>query len=127
MSANLRKKRNFKELQLPSTPPGTGDGSMTTTKKRPPPLGNNSTPAKSGLPAINVLSPESGTAASARATLSSTLKNLDLNATPKFDLKNDELKNLEELGMGNGGSVMKVQHVPSGTIMAKKVPFQHRT
>ncbi|KAG6809234.1 hypothetical protein H0H92_001059 [Tricholoma furcatifolium] len=37
------------------------------------------------------------------------------------DLKNADLKNLAELGQGNGGSVMKVEHVPSGTVMAKKI------
>lgn len=36
-------------------------------------------------------------------------------------LQEDDLRNLAELGMGNGGSVMKVQHAPSGVIMAKKV------
>lgn len=57
------------------------------------------------------------------ATLSSTLANLDLNASgrKKFDVKSEDLKNLQELGQGNGGSVMKVEHVPTGTIMAKKV------
>lgn len=37
------------------------------------------------------------------------------------DLKNADLKSLAELGQGNGGSVEKVEHVPSGTIMAKKI------
>ncbi|KAJ3855009.1 kinase-like domain-containing protein [Lentinula lateritia] len=41
-----------------------------------------------------------------------------LNAGP---LQEDDLRNLAELGMGNGGSVMKVQHAPSGVIMAKKI------
>ncbi|KAJ4475672.1 kinase-like domain-containing protein [Lentinula aciculospora] len=36
-------------------------------------------------------------------------------------LQECELRNLAELGMGNGGSVMKVEHVPSGVIMAKKI------
>ncbi|KAF8823805.1 hypothetical protein HHX47_DHR9000396 [Lentinula edodes] len=36
-------------------------------------------------------------------------------------LQEDDLRNLAELGMGNGGSVMKVQHAPSGVIMAKKI------
>ncbi|KIK62480.1 hypothetical protein GYMLUDRAFT_41932 [Collybiopsis luxurians FD-317 M1] len=36
-------------------------------------------------------------------------------------LQESDLKNLAELGMGNGGSVMKVEHIPSGIIMAKKI------
>jgi mitogen-activated protein kinase kinase len=55
------------------------------------------------------------------ATLSNTLANLDMNADIKFDLKNEDLKDLQELGQGNGGSVKKVEHVPTGTIMAKKI------
>jgi mitogen-activated protein kinase kinase len=70
--------------------------------------------------------PASGTSASAKrmtyhTTLSNTLANLDLNADVKYDLRDDDLKDLQELGQGNGGSVKKVEHVPSHTIMAKKV------
>ncbi|KAF9060405.1 kinase-like domain-containing protein [Rhodocollybia butyracea] len=36
-------------------------------------------------------------------------------------LQESDLKDLAELGMGNGGSVMKVEHVPSGIVMAKKI------
>lgn len=55
------------------------------------------------------------------ATLSNTLANLDLNAEIKLDLKEEDLKDLQELGQGNGGSVKKVEHIPTKTIMAKKV------
>lgn len=55
------------------------------------------------------------------ATLSNTLANLDMNAEIKFDLRNEDLKDMQELGQGNGGSVKKVEHIPTGTIMAKKV------
>jgi mitogen-activated protein kinase kinase len=57
------------------------------------------------------------------ATLSNTLASLDLKAEIKFDLKEDDLKDLQELGQGNGGSVKKVEHIPTKTIMAKKVRF----
>ena len=55
------------------------------------------------------------------ATLSNTLASLDMNAEIKLDLKDDDLKELQELGQGNGGSVKKVEHIPTKTIMAKKV------
>lgn len=55
-------------------------------------------------------------------TLSSTLAKLDLNSENKYhDLRNEDLKDLHELGQGNGGSVKMVEHTPTGTIMAKKV------
>ena len=45
-----------------------------------------------------------------------------MNSETKFhDLHNEDLKDLQELGQGNGGSVKKVEHTPTGTIMAKKV------
>ena len=59
------------------------------------------------------------------ATLSSTLANLDMNTEIKFDLRTEDLKDLQELGQGNSGSVKKVEHTPTGTIMAKKV-YSHR-
>ena len=55
------------------------------------------------------------------STLSSTLAKLEFNSERKFDLRNEDLRDLQELGQGNGGSVKKVEHVPTGTIMAKKV------
>ncbi|KAI0057775.1 kinase [Artomyces pyxidatus] len=54
-------------------------------------------------------------------TLSNTLANLDMNAETKYDLKDEDLKDLQELGAGNGGSVKKVEHVPTHTLMAKKI------
>ncbi|KAI0047123.1 ste7-like protein [Auriscalpium vulgare] len=54
-------------------------------------------------------------------TLSNTLANLDMNAETKYDLREEDLKDLQELGAGNGGSVKKVEHVPTHTIMAKKI------
>jgi mitogen-activated protein kinase kinase len=54
------------------------------------------------------------------ATISKTLAKFDFK---KLDLKNDDLRKLADLGQGNGGSVVKVEHVPTGTIMAKKVVY----
>lgn len=69
--------------------------------------------------------PTTGTASAHRMTyhntLSTTLAKLDMNSETKFhDLRNEDLKDLQELGQGNGGSVKKVEHEPTGTIMAKK-------
>ena len=122
----IRKKRNFKALQLP----GAIQVPAPVGKKRPPPVsaveqvhdgtvltvfGGASTAPHSALPAIR--------RNTYHAALSTTLANLDMNAEIKFDLKDEDLKDLQELGQGNGGSVKKVEHVPTGTIMAKKVRF----
>jgi mitogen-activated protein kinase kinase len=140
--ALLRKKRNFKALQLdvaqPVAPPADAEPVATRLappavggKKRPPPMtlkapkiGNGDNP----LPSVNnglLSGPVTGSASARRNTyhthLSNTLANLDMNAETRFDLRNEDLKDLQELGQGNGGSVKKVEHVPSGTMMAKKI------
>jgi mitogen-activated protein kinase kinase len=78
--ATIRKKKNFKGLQL----------SNDTVAKE-----ENKTPPE--IPA------------------------LELGLEFKLDLKNEDLQNLNEIGSGNGGTVTKVLHVPTKTIMAKKV------
>jgi len=159
---NIRKKRNFKGLQLgaesaPTTPKdqepvptrhapapmvAAASAPVGGGKKRPPPMiikapkipnhngamtaveqegndslavSNNLNPPHSAVPIIK--------RNTYHATLSTTLANLDLNAEIKLDLKDDDLKELQELGQGNGGSVKKVEHIPTKTIMAKKVFF----
>lgn len=142
----VRKKRNFKALALdvsqpPAPPPAQPAPTRPApgTKKRPPPMTlaaaatktngtNHSVDTDGNLLAVNApnSAPATGTVSSQRmnyhSTLSSTLANLDLNSENKYhDLRNEDLKDMQELGQGNGGSVKKVEHVPTGTIMAKKV------
>ncbi len=148
-AAPIRKKRNFKALQLdvsqPSSPVAEpaptrlapAPGGATGGKKRPPPMklapkaATNATAAT--VDQDNALltvggpnsAPPTGSMSTHRSTyhstLSSTLANLDNNSENKFhDLHNEDLKDLHELGQGNGGSVKKVEHTPTGTIMAKK-------
>ena len=120
----------------PATKQAPGGG-----KKRPPPMNLKpkvaaDTPPPSDSSAVDGLvaiapapssAPASGTASAGakrmtyHTTLSNTLASLDLNAEVKYDLRDEDLKDLRELGQGNGGSVKKVEHVPSRTIMAKKV------
>lgn len=42
------------------------------------------------------------------------------------ELKDDDFERISELGAGNGGVVTKVQHKPSGLIMARKVRWGTR-
>jgi hypothetical protein len=46
---------------------------------------------------------------------------LEIGIELKLDLHPEDLQVIEELGAGNGGTVSKVLHVPTRTIMAKKV------
>ncbi|KAG6901230.1 hypothetical protein C0995_014991 [Termitomyces sp. Mi166 len=139
MSAPLRTKRNFKALQIPveeptpphvptrasllqvSAPPKRPLGPQPLPpKRRPPPLGD-------AAPVQGFLSPAVDSAVNSgrhSALIHATLAKMELEPTAPVeitDLKNADLKNLAELGQGNGGSVMKVEHVPSGTVMAKKI------
>lgn len=114
---------------------GAPPGKPAGKKKRPPPM-QLKTPKAVETPtgedgasfargAGSALPSTAAASASGRqnyhATLSSTLANLDMNATTKYDLRDEDLKDLNELGQGNGGSVKMVEHVPTHTIMAKKV------
>ncbi|KAF8625918.1 hypothetical protein AX17_006644 [Amanita inopinata Kibby_2008] len=159
MATPIRKKRNFKALQLnvgePASPvspvvretepvatrqaPVTG--AAAGQKRRPPPMTLKAPKISSNGTAIassvdidnNLLGVNNGPASaphtaspSARrnnyhATLTNTLATLDMNADMKFELRGEDLKDLQELGQGNGGSVKKVEHVPTGTFMAKKI------
>ncbi|RDB14645.1 Dual specificity protein kinase FUZ7 [Hypsizygus marmoreus] len=155
----IRKKRNFKALQLasvakPAPPPPPPEpepvairqaptaAGAPAAKKRPPPMTLKAPKIPSHSGAVSAVEQEvpnmltvisngpnsapNTASPSARrntyhATLSNTLANLDMNAEIKFDLRNEDLKDLQELGQGNGGSVKKVEHTPTGTIMAKKI------
>ncbi|KAJ7651927.1 kinase-like domain-containing protein [Mycena rosella] len=119
---SVRKKRNFRDLQLP-TVSLNGDEPVPTRlaptgpRQRPPPLGG-----ANGLLAHGPDLPSPPQSSSLQASLSSKIASLDQKPKYKeFDLQNDDFTSLEELGQGNGGSVMKVRHVPTGTIMAKKI------
>lgn len=46
---------------------------------------------------------------------------LEIGIEFNLDLRPEDLENIRELGSGNGGTVNKVLHVPTNTIMARKV------
>ena len=46
---------------------------------------------------------------------------LEIGIEYKLDLRKEDLEVLKELGHGNGGSVSKVRHMATGTVMARKV------
>ena len=53
--------------------------------------------------------------------ISEQMATLELGVEFKLDLRAEDLKTIERLGAGNGGTVSKVMHIPTKTIMAKKV------
>lgn len=55
-----------------------------------------------------------------QSTLTQQLEALSLG---KETLRAEDLREIGDLGSGNGGSVKKVTHIPTGTTMAKKVRF----
>lgn len=135
-ASSIRKKRNFKGLQLAESPlasPGgassatpsqnTGEGSATSNAST---IGKSSANTPGGslsLPRKNGLDTEPNSGANYHNKLTQQLANLELGVEYKLDLKNEDLKTLSELGAGNGGTVTKVLHEKSGTVMAKKVVF----
>lgn len=54
-------------------------------------------------------------------SLAQKLAGLRVGHESKLDLRQEDLKVISELGHGNGGTVSKVMHIPTKTIMAKKV------
>jgi mitogen-activated protein kinase kinase len=151
MATPIRKKRNFKALQLKSAtgpsvkatpdpppvlqtqsaatrnPPQVLSTKPTTGKKRPPPMtlkapkiSTTSNDHDGSLLTVSNGHPSSAPpTASASKTYHSALSEKLANFGE--DLKNEDLKDIQELGQGNGGSVKKVEHTPTGTVMAKKV------
>lgn len=150
----VRKKRNFKALQLDVTNPvptptlapapvpaiATRLAPSAPAGRRKPPAMDLSkskvvpVPAQEKVESPGLLSvaapnsaPTSATSAHAQRStyhhkLTDHLASLEIsNPETKLDLNADDLKNIGELGAGNGGTVNKVEHVPTGTLMAKKV------
>ncbi|RYP91757.1 hypothetical protein DL770_002101 [Monosporascus sp. CRB-9-2] len=46
---------------------------------------------------------------------------LEIGIEFNLDLKQEDIEIIKDLGAGNGGTVSKVKHLPTGTIMARKV------
>lgn len=61
-----------------------------------------------------------------RDSIGDQLSTLEIGLEFKLDLRAEDLKVVSELGAGNGGTVSKVIHAPTKTIMAKKVCFGGR-
>lgn len=104
----IRKKRNFKNLALDEAanadaPPG-GSAHLHNVPMR--------AASGTGAPAAG----ERG-----HYSRREPLPDLELGVEFKLDLRSEDLQTLEELGAGNGGTVSRVIHLPTKSIMARKV------
>lgn len=85
------KHRNIKGLALKNTTP------------RPPPTAENAR-----------LGPGPG-------RVEDNAAQLEIGIEFNLDLKPEDLEIIKDLGAGNGGTVSKVRHIPTNTVMARKV------
>ncbi|KAF7358277.1 STE/STE7/MEK1 protein kinase [Mycena venus] len=126
---SVRKKRNFRALQLPVGIASLSLNDSEPVPSRVAPLGPRAVvPIGPPAPALrsgrrNALQLAATPNSTTLPLLSSTDAALHGN-TEKRKFEDKDFMSLQELGSGNGGrtSVMKVQHVGTGTIMAKKSP-----
>jgi mitogen-activated protein kinase kinase len=51
---------------------------------------------------------------------------LEIGIEFNLDLKPEDLEIIKDLGAGNGGTVSKVRHIPTNTVMARKVGSTER-
>ena len=99
-------------------PPGLSLGTKASTKTAP------TSQHDDGMLTIPAPSSAQGTGSASpfRSNYQSTLtQQLEALSLGQVALKAEDLREVGDLGSGNGGSVKKVLHVPTGTLMAKKV------
>jgi len=96
----------------------TDDRVLGKPLPRPLPLG--------GLNEVETPTQSSMSTGGMGGSLTSAIAKLDLRPKAELvellkDLKEQDFEKKGDLGHGNGGSVIKVKHIPSGMVMAKKV------
>lgn len=93
-----------------------GFGARTLKRKNVKGLALNKPPPRPAAP------PEtSQQVGSEMDDLAGRTQQLEIGIEYKLDLKREDLEVMKELGSGNGGTVSKVKHIATGTIMARKV------
>lgn len=110
----------------PSAPGKRKPPAMDLSKSKAPP---EPTPAAQYSPSLLAVStPKSASLSTSSPSRSSyhslqeRLATMEIgNSDASMDLKAEDFRTLSELGSGNGGTVSKVEHIPTQKIMAKKV------
>lgn len=115
----------------PTAPGKTGPGkrkppAMDLSKSKVVPVNVPAPRASSPLLAVDTPKTASiSTSSPSRSSYNSLqerLATMDIGSSDaSIDLKADDLRTLTELGHGNGGTVSKVEHIPTKKVMAKKV------
>jgi mitogen-activated protein kinase kinase len=93
-------------------------GARTLKRKNVKGLALNKPPPRPAEPAE---SNQRGPGGNEIDELAGRTQQLEIGIEYKLDLKREDLEVLKELGSGNGGTVSKVRHIATGTIMARKV------
>ncbi|KAI8352491.1 kinase-like domain-containing protein [Blakeslea trispora] len=104
--APLRKKRNFKNLKLPNSPVVVGSPPSSASLENP-----------NGRSTITSVEEDSRD----YSNLCEQLSELEIGLELRLDLRPEDFKSIDELGRGNGGTVSKVLHVRTNTVMARKI------
>ncbi|KAI0473224.1 MAP kinase [Xylariaceae sp. FL0804] len=78
-------------------------------------------PAPAGGNANGQQAPGWGAGGSRAADEAGQEAQLEIGIEFNLDLRQEDLEIVKELGSGNGGTVSKVKHLPTGTMMARKV------
>lgn len=78
-------------------------------------------PSKTTSESTSVFCIEAQEAQGNEHDLVSQFSTLELNVEFKLDLRAEDLEVISVLGSGNGGTVSKAKHIPTGLIMARKV------
>ncbi|KAJ3989230.1 ste7-like protein [Lentinula detonsa] len=98
----------LEQMRLGSRPTGSGNSTLSSSGPATGSSGTSSTSSNTTVDGVR----------SAEVYRSKAERDRELIQAP---LQDSDLKNIAELGMGNGGSVMKVEHLSSGIVMAKKI------
>jgi mitogen-activated protein kinase kinase len=109
----LRKKRNFKNLTLQNSP--------VVVSSPPPSEPTTANELKDKSTSTTTRATTDSRGAPDYTELCEQLSELEIGLELRLDLRPEDFKSVDELGRGNGGTVCKVLHVRTNTIMARKV------
>ncbi|ORZ10491.1 kinase-like domain-containing protein, partial [Absidia repens] len=99
----LRKKRNFKNLKLTDSPVVASPTAASSRDK-----------SSNGTNTTDITNDD-------QEKICNQLNDLEIGLELRLDLRPEDFDTVDELGRGNGGTVCKVLHVRTQTVMARKI------
>ncbi|KAK9479115.1 kinase-like domain-containing protein [Lipomyces japonicus] len=126
LAAKTLRRKNFKQLSLPTlssslTKPSQSTNVVSASMTAPLPHISSSS---NNLPLASLQDAQVPGGSAERYyhnNLVESLSTLEIGVEFRLDLRIEDLKTVLELGAGNGGTVSKVMHLPTRTLMAKKM------